>query len=246
MPPISIIKILIEKEIKFMKMLDCGCATKNPKVEKASRPWDIIRTFGIKASRITSSNKTEKIIDTIADNFNNTSQLKAQQHGKPEQEETSMASDIGPKAYIMKDLPGYRLMVEDFGLILPSITADKRLLKMKLANGFNLMDGCQELGHNQDFQIEVWETWINLGNLSKNDSNWGENLEEKEESQSAPKKPNSGEEEKEVQQQGSQNEKKILETNYKMNKNQEEAKIKEVGGGALENQYQAKKKIIEE
>ncbi|CAH7677287.1 hypothetical protein PPACK8108_LOCUS12421 [Phakopsora pachyrhizi] len=163
MPPISIIKILIEKEIKFMKMLDCGCATKNPKVEKASRPWDIIRTFGIKASRITSSNKTEKIIDTIADNFNNTSQLKAQQHGKPEQEETSMASDIGPKAYIMKDLPGYRLMVEDFGLILPSITADKFFYDLWI-------EGREKV----DFQIEVWETWINLGNLSKNNSNWGE------------------------------------------------------------------------
>ncbi|KAI8456524.1 hypothetical protein BY996DRAFT_6412336 [Phakopsora pachyrhizi] len=99
MPPISIIKILIEKEIKFMRMKDSGCATKNPKVEKSSRPWNIIRTFGIKASKIISSNKTEKIIYTITDNFINTSQPKSQQHGKLEQEETSIASDIGPKAY---------------------------------------------------------------------------------------------------------------------------------------------------
>ncbi|KAI8460540.1 hypothetical protein BY996DRAFT_6409331 [Phakopsora pachyrhizi] len=99
MPPISIINILIEKEIKFMKMMDSGCATKNPKVEKSSRPWDIIRKLGIKASNITSSNKTENIINTITDNFINTSQPKSQQHGKPKQEETSIAFDIGPNTY---------------------------------------------------------------------------------------------------------------------------------------------------
>ncbi|KAI8445652.1 hypothetical protein BY996DRAFT_6423806 [Phakopsora pachyrhizi] len=82
-----------------------------------------------------------------------------------------------------------------------------------------------------------------------------------------PKAPDPGEEEKEnqlhrksqhsgnnshqgvdhkIQQEYSQKEKKMLETNNRMNKNQEEAKIKEVGGGALEKQNQTTKKIIKE
>ncbi|KAI8450560.1 hypothetical protein BY996DRAFT_6474040 [Phakopsora pachyrhizi] len=101
-----------------------------------------------------------------------------------------------------------------------------------------------------------------------------ENLEEKEEikeftelsstidtgKRDNPKAPDPGEEEKENQlhrksqhsgnnsHQGeySQKEKKMLETNNRMNKNQEEAKIKEVGGGALEKQNQTTKKIIKE
>ncbi|KAI8457216.1 hypothetical protein BY996DRAFT_6474437 [Phakopsora pachyrhizi] len=96
MPPISKIKILIEKEIKFMRMMDSGCATKNPKGGESSRPWDIIRTFGIKASKITSSNKTEKLIDTTTENFNNILQPKAQQHKKPEEKESPLATSIGP------------------------------------------------------------------------------------------------------------------------------------------------------
>ncbi|CAH7682195.1 hypothetical protein PPACK8108_LOCUS14958 [Phakopsora pachyrhizi] len=406
MPPISIIKILIEKEIKFMRMMDSGCAKKNPKVEKSSRPWDIIRTFGIKASKITSSNKTEKIIDTITDNFINTSQPKSQLHGKPEQEETSIASDIGPKTYrtttlidntyiegkkgiqnqivnknkeegtstnlagppdkvgistelsqivkenighqkeskesiptastdhyptcripknydqvnqlvfgnsqqleedinqekqqesqlltkslsgdslnqaknkeeetiylvkdiesVMKDSPGYKLMDEDFGSILPSITADKFFMNYGLKEGRS--------------SVQTLEDLINE-----------ENLEEKEESQlpiklsptpvkeitelsctidtgkrDSPKALDPGEEEKEnqlhrkaqhsgnnshqrvdhkIQQEYSQKEKKMLETNNRMNKNQEEAKIKEVGGGALQKQNQTTKKVIKE
>ncbi|KAI8455399.1 hypothetical protein BY996DRAFT_6518736 [Phakopsora pachyrhizi] len=96
MPPISIIKILIENEIKFMKVLDSARIPKSPKVGKSSRPWDIIITFGIKASKITSSNKTEKIIDTTTENFNNIPQPKAQQHKKPEEKESTLATSIGP------------------------------------------------------------------------------------------------------------------------------------------------------
>ncbi|KAI8456945.1 hypothetical protein BY996DRAFT_8437109 [Phakopsora pachyrhizi] len=82
-----------------------------------------------------------------------------------------------------------------------------------------------------------------------------------------PKAPDPGEEEKEnqlhrkaqhsgnnshqgvnhkIQQEYSQKEKKMLETNNRMNKNQEEAKIKEVGGGALEKQNQTTKKVLKE
>ncbi|KAI8460539.1 hypothetical protein BY996DRAFT_6409330 [Phakopsora pachyrhizi] len=49
-----------------------------------------------------------------------------------------------------------------------------------------------------------------------------------------------------IQQEYSQKEKKMLETNNRMNKNQEEAKIKEVEGGALQKQNQTTKKIIKE
>ncbi|CAH7682558.1 hypothetical protein BY996DRAFT_6585160 [Phakopsora pachyrhizi] len=89
-------KFLLKKEIKFMRMMDSGCAKKNPKVEQSSRPWDIIRTFGIKASKITSSNKTENIIDATTENFNNIPQPKAQQHKKPEEKESPLATSIGP------------------------------------------------------------------------------------------------------------------------------------------------------
>ncbi|CAH7690531.1 hypothetical protein PPACK8108_LOCUS25895 [Phakopsora pachyrhizi] len=41
MPPISIIKILVEKKSRFMRMMDSGCATKNPKQEETSIASDI-------------------------------------------------------------------------------------------------------------------------------------------------------------------------------------------------------------
>ncbi|CAH7672276.1 hypothetical protein PPACK8108_LOCUS7085 [Phakopsora pachyrhizi] len=401
------------------------------------RTWDIIRTFGIKASKITSSNKTEKIIDTITDNFINTSQPKSQQHGKPEQEETSIASDIGPKTYrtttlidntyiegkqgiknqivnknkeeetstnlagppdkvgistelsqtvkenivnqlvfgnsqqleedinqenqqesqlltkslsgdslnqaknkeeetiylskdiesVMKDLPGYKLMDEDFGSILPSITADKFFYELWIEGrekvveneigqwiyfdgwvpGAGTQPGLSDSGSgNMDQSWEPIKEQVKLGSSVQTLEDFidEENLKEKEENQlpiklspasvkeitelsstidtgkrgnmcpvkfriwnQERKAPDPGEEEKEnqlhskaqhsgnnshqgvdhkIQREYSQKEKKMLETNYKIDKNQDKAKIKEVGGGTIEKQNQTTKKIIEE
>ncbi|KAI8455365.1 hypothetical protein BY996DRAFT_6474597 [Phakopsora pachyrhizi] len=429
--------LLSSPSTQLRRMMDSGCAKKNPKVEKSNRTWDIIRTFGIKASKITSSNKTEKIIDTITDNFINTSQPKSQQHGKPEQEETSIASDIGPKTYrtttlidntyiegkqgiknqivnknkeeetstnlagppdkvgistelsqtveenivnqlvfgnsqqleedinqenqqesqlltkslsgdslnqaknkeeetiylskdiesVMKDLPGYKLMDEDFGSILPSITADKFFYELWIEGrekvveneigqwiyfdgwvpGAGTQPGLSDSGSgNMDQSWEPIKEQVKLGSSVQTLEDFidEENLKEKEENQlpiklspasvkeitelsstidtgkrgnmcpvkfriwnQERKAPDPGEEEKEnqlhskaqhsgnnshqgvdhkIQREYSQKEKKMLETNYKIDKNQDKAKIKEVGGGTIEKQNQTTKKIIEE
>ncbi|KAI8447054.1 hypothetical protein BY996DRAFT_6421572 [Phakopsora pachyrhizi] len=227
----------------------------------------------------------------------------------------------------MKDLPGYKLMDEDFGSILPSITADKFFYELWI-------EGREKVVENESGQWIYFDGWVpgtgtqpglsdsGSGNMYQSwepikeqvklessvqtleDLIDEENLEEKEESQlpiklspasvkeitelgstidtgkrdnicpvkfriwnQECKAPDPGEEEKEnqlhskaqhsgnnshqgvdhkIQREYSQKEKKMLETNYKIDKNQDKAKIKEVGGGTIEKQNQTTKKIIEE
>ncbi|KAI8455113.1 hypothetical protein BY996DRAFT_6413383 [Phakopsora pachyrhizi] len=241
-----------------------------------------------------------------------------------EEETIYLAKDIES---VMKDLPGYKLMDEDFGSILPSITADKffyelwiegreKVVENKIGQwiyfdgwvpGTGTQPGLSDSGSgNMDQSWEPIKEQVKLGSSVQTleDLINEENLEEKEESQlpiklsptpvkeitelsctidtgkrdsvcpikfriwnQEPKAPDPGEEEKEnqlhrksqhsgnnshqrvdhkIQQEYSQKEKKMLETNNRMNKNQEEAKIKDVGGGALQKQNQTTKKVIKE
>ncbi|KAI8448595.1 hypothetical protein BY996DRAFT_6419557 [Phakopsora pachyrhizi] len=227
----------------------------------------------------------------------------------------------------MKNLPGYSLMDEDFGLILPSITSAKFFYDLWIerrekvfANeigqwiyfdgwvpGTGTQPGLSDSGSgNMDQSWETIKEQVKLGSSVQTleDLIDEENLEEKEESQltiklspasvkeitelsstidtgkmdnicpvkfriwsQERKAPDPGEKEKEnqlhskaqhsgnnshqgvdhkIQWEYIQKEKKMLETNYKIDKNQDNTKIKEVGGGTIEKQNQTTKKIIEE
>ncbi|CAH7666855.1 hypothetical protein PPACK8108_LOCUS1212 [Phakopsora pachyrhizi] len=66
------------------------------------------------------------------------------------------------------DLPGHKLMEEDFGLILPSISG-RSVLQVLLANENTLRDRCLVQEFNQGYQNQIWRTWTNLGRLEKNE-----------------------------------------------------------------------------
>ncbi|KAI8448222.1 hypothetical protein BY996DRAFT_6479828 [Phakopsora pachyrhizi] len=344
MPPISIIKILIEKEIKFMRMLDSGSyrtttlidntyiegkqgiqnqlVNKNKEEETSTNQAGPLDKESKESTPTASTDHypTREILKN-SDQENqlvigNSQQLEEDIYQEQQQElqlptrslsgdSINQAKNKGEETIylvedivsVMNDLPGYRLMDEDFGLILPSITADKffydlwiegreKVIKNDIGQwiyfdvwvpGIGTQPGLSDSGSGKmDQSWEPIKEQVKLGSsVQTQESINEENLEENEERQlqlkeitdlsctintvkmnnicpvtfriwnQEPKEPDPGEEEKKVQlhvQKG----KNILETNYKINKNQDKAKIKEVGGGALEKQNQTTKKIIEE
>ncbi|CAH7684074.1 hypothetical protein PPACK8108_LOCUS18044 [Phakopsora pachyrhizi] len=96
-PPLSTLKEFIENEVEAMRVLDSGYGRKNIKAGRETRPREAIRTFGLKTSKVSSTDETEKKLDTLTEAFKRISQKldqisqpRTQQYQKPAEGKSTM------------------------------------------------------------------------------------------------------------------------------------------------------------